>query len=327
MNRIKYLDVAKAIGMLAVIYSHFTPTGNIPFITKFLYSFHIPLFLMVSGFLAHKRNISLKKYISKSFYAYMIPCFIAIFMTVPIYLYIKNVSLFDLLSRIFYISRISFPLNRPTWFLWAIFEVVVVYQLFNIYKYNIKTKLLFVLLGFLYTYIFYLTDFFMPFGLNRLGVCLAFYVLGNILCDLFKTKKEIIKKYLPLEFFISLTIWILTGLVFNGEITFHTTIGSFKFGNYILFALSGIFGAITFLYIAYLLKDVKILNIAGQNTMLVLCYQYPIIYIMREKFPLLMNNDIILIFFSIIMYSLFILLNIFVSKYIPILVGKKHTKK
>ena len=46
-ERIEYIDVAKGIGMLLVIMGHAFPAGRI---TKIIYSLHMPLFFILSGF-------------------------------------------------------------------------------------------------------------------------------------------------------------------------------------------------------------------------------------------------------------------------------------
>lgn len=45
-TRIAYLDIAKFMGLIAVIFGHF----GVPDINRFVYSFHIPLFFLISGY-------------------------------------------------------------------------------------------------------------------------------------------------------------------------------------------------------------------------------------------------------------------------------------
>jgi fucose 4-O-acetylase-like acetyltransferase len=44
-NRFDYIDIAKAIGMLTIMWGHIA-TGNS---VSFVYAFHIPLFFFLSG--------------------------------------------------------------------------------------------------------------------------------------------------------------------------------------------------------------------------------------------------------------------------------------
>ena len=55
-RRIEWIDAAKGIGIILVVLGHMT----IPRLAKlFIYSFHMPLFFFISGYL-HKRNFSVK---------------------------------------------------------------------------------------------------------------------------------------------------------------------------------------------------------------------------------------------------------------------------
>ena len=50
-ERKKYIDIAKGIGILLVLIGHID-WGNY-ILTNTIYSFHMPLFMMVSGYLFH----------------------------------------------------------------------------------------------------------------------------------------------------------------------------------------------------------------------------------------------------------------------------------
>ena len=52
-KRIQYLDIAKAIGIILVIIGHISQNE---IITSVIYSFHMPLFFILSGYLYHKGN-------------------------------------------------------------------------------------------------------------------------------------------------------------------------------------------------------------------------------------------------------------------------------
>ena len=68
-NRISYLSTARIIGILLVVLGHSYPF-NVPipqsleFLRTVIYSFHMPLFVFLSGFLAAKSSRSPKTYIA-----------------------------------------------------------------------------------------------------------------------------------------------------------------------------------------------------------------------------------------------------------------------
>lgn len=52
-QRIGYLDIAKGIGILLMIFGHIDGGGVVQ---TWIYSFHIPLFFIVSGIIVFKQN-------------------------------------------------------------------------------------------------------------------------------------------------------------------------------------------------------------------------------------------------------------------------------
>ena len=53
MNRILYIDIAKAICIILVVIGHYCPDSSPQWyqtVNHFIYSFHMPLFMFASGF-------------------------------------------------------------------------------------------------------------------------------------------------------------------------------------------------------------------------------------------------------------------------------------
>ena len=67
--RIEWLDNLKGFGVLCVLLGHLSV---FPFAERYFYSFHMPLFFFISGFL-YKRQMELYGYWKKKFSALMIP--------------------------------------------------------------------------------------------------------------------------------------------------------------------------------------------------------------------------------------------------------------
>jgi fucose 4-O-acetylase-like acetyltransferase len=78
--RIKSVDICKGLAILLMVIFHFEPGFVIPFFEKMrilVYSFHMPLFIFLSGFLfgQAKRKIILKKYLKDKALRLGIPYF------------------------------------------------------------------------------------------------------------------------------------------------------------------------------------------------------------------------------------------------------------
>lgn len=78
--RLTYMDIANGIGILCVIAGHM---GN-SIINKFVFSFHMPLFFLISGYFISSRNSSriiLYKRLRQLLPPYVFTCFMVIFIS------------------------------------------------------------------------------------------------------------------------------------------------------------------------------------------------------------------------------------------------------
>jgi fucose 4-O-acetylase-like acetyltransferase len=78
-NRLSYMDIAKGFGILCVIAGYM---GN-ETINRFVFSFHMPLFFIISGYFVSERLSSfelLKKRVSQLIPPYIFTCFVVILL-------------------------------------------------------------------------------------------------------------------------------------------------------------------------------------------------------------------------------------------------------
>ena len=73
-SRIGWIDTARIIGMLAIIYGHFFPSKG----QGFVYSFSVPIFFFLSGYLTKIDSCNFKEAFKKVFYSLFVPMFIFI---------------------------------------------------------------------------------------------------------------------------------------------------------------------------------------------------------------------------------------------------------
>ena len=132
-KRIEYIDVAKAIGILLVILGHCYYTAKVPHLGTAIYSFHMPLFFIISGMFL--KPIGLKDGIIKYSKAYLKPysiiCLLMLFNTFVLFcLKMAESDVFKVdLIRIVFGSGSNedkalfhdIPTVGPIWFLLALF--------------------------------------------------------------------------------------------------------------------------------------------------------------------------------------------------------------
>ena len=183
-NRNQLLDILKGIAIILVVIGHCIQYGSGEsfleqeaffnnFIFKFIYSFHMPLFMLISGYLFH---FSMQKYKTKEIIINRIKTLI-----IPIFSY----SIIMILIELMIGNNVNFTqifLNN-LWFLWAIFYCSIIVLIINKL---LKDNLLIYLLIFI-------SLFFIPetHGIALYKFMYPFFTIGYLFNKYYK--KEMIK--------------------------------------------------------------------------------------------------------------------------------------
>lgn len=154
-KRNPYIDIVKAILIILVIIGHSIQYGSGPtyiekqsffnnYIFKFIYSFHMPLFIMISGYLSHSsiNKNNLKETIISKFKSLIIP--ILIWSIIPFFIlldYVNIISSIKLFLSVF---------STNLWFLWSLFYINILVKIINKY---FKDNIFIYILLFLITFI------------------------------------------------------------------------------------------------------------------------------------------------------------------------------
>ena len=182
-GQIRTITIAKGIGIILVVIGHYYP-NQCPLywelIRKFIYGFHMPLFLMLSGYLfskyhdTQKLNLSfLKKkftrliipFISIAIIAFVIKYFVGQFYTLR-----HPVSVNSFLSIFITSKGTYFPL---LWFLYSLFIIFMIYPIFNLV---LRSKYLIFFVSILLLFINWPRYFY----LNHVFVSFPFFCFGAL---------------------------------------------------------------------------------------------------------------------------------------------------
>lgn len=158
----KDMDIARGIGIFLVVLGHSFPDdkfNNNPlyaYIYKFIYSFHMPLFFIVSGFFAYKIynivNLSqYKKFIEGKFKRLMVPYLAISLIAIPIKLYMNRYAARPIDLNGLIVDVLLYPAGNGTiyhtgtpiqyfWFIYTLFFIFAVMPLLN--KIPIKVVLI-----------------------------------------------------------------------------------------------------------------------------------------------------------------------------------------
>lgn len=194
-NRINWIDWAKVIAISLVVFGHIPMIpGNLP--QKYITSFHMPLFFLISGYLT-KKEIFGKRTLQKYWHTLIIPY---IFYNIIFYPYWivrhmvdgPNDNFFEYLRPIIGAlllqlrTPISDPLNEVTWFVAVLFVMKIILSMANLHKKGGAIMIILsVLCAILYIYNeqYRICENLPIIGLFR---CLPFFFIGH-LCKQKKT--------------------------------------------------------------------------------------------------------------------------------------------
>lgn len=269
-NRIEWVDQVKGFAILLVVYGH-----NFPITEQFIYTFHMPLFFMVSGFFFPKElDFSVLR---KRFKTLLVPYFFWAFLLFLFWLIIgrqmgrsgsEDLSITQNFLGIFYSQggKEFMDWGIPMWFLPCLFVTYLFYFFLNKYlpkKMMILSVLLMTALGFLYTRLFSIN---LPWSFNIACVAVFFLMVGNLSFPyLSKWKNK--WSWFAIPILMSLQ-WFLYDL--NSKVDMYRS----EFGHSeIVFLVNGLVGSFIVILIFKLIPYFKPLSIVGKYTLLILALQ------------------------------------------------------
>ena len=97
-SREKWIDILRGIVMFFIVFGH-TARGGI--LKHYVYSFHVPAFFIISGYLAYGNKESFPKFVLKKISTYMIPYYV--FSVISIFIF----SIFGMLAS----GKLSVAIN------------------------------------------------------------------------------------------------------------------------------------------------------------------------------------------------------------------------
>lgn len=140
-----YLDIAKALCIILVVIGHFNPQQSPDWwkeIVRFIYSFHMPLFLFASGLIYISTKKAEQPYLSfirNKAFRLMIPYFSTsiIIITLKLFvgnnIYVENPKTYMSFIRMLYYPEAGYFL----WFIWALWWMFVIIPFFKTKKYRL----------------------------------------------------------------------------------------------------------------------------------------------------------------------------------------------
>ncbi|TDL51871.1 hypothetical protein E2R60_19895 [Paenibacillus dendritiformis] len=341
-KRIDYLDTAKGIGILLVVFGH-ALTVEDSAIKVYLYSFHLPLFFFISGFLYRpekfknyfsflgtKARALIMPYITFSVMSH----FMILIMhhksgqhSSLVFLQIKNVVYGD--GQ--HLAQLN---NVALWFLPCLFIVENIFYWVVKFSKNhsttIVTILLMTIIGFVYSKNY---NHNLPWSLNVALIALGFYGVGYI----GSKYTEVLEKHLlNMNSYYVICIFLVSFIVsmMNGRIDMNGN----SYGHHIIYFYVAAFSGIsTVLKLSTKLRKLSLINYLGRNSLVILGLHFLMFQLIANyQLQRILFNDFfkvqeepltMIILYTVLGTLMTLPFAYLINRFVPFLFGKKSHKQ
>jgi len=302
INRILFIDIARFYAIALVFYGHFieelmlleTPAAASQY--KFIYAFHMVLFIVLAGYVAKESDIDwdVRRFLKHRFFSRLLPyIFFTLLMMIPPVFFDGKFFGPELPSFDGYATGLvntAFGLPSfciPSWFLMLIIGVELVhYAAFRFLRNSdgriLTAAIVFYAVGYLLNL---KLDIFNPLkgrtvGWNYFFIHEAITLYGFYLGGVYLRRRQIVLDRLSAKILlpgavVAFLIVLLTYQLNTGPFTFHlyndVVILFASHGHMLLFPLTAIAGCALVLLIAGMTRRQKTIVWLGQNTLILMC--------------------------------------------------------
>lgn len=324
MERLGFLDIAKGIGILLVILGHLLPAGSG---YDWIYSFHLALFFIISGFIICRKPPEQKKIVRNLLVPYLFWSTIAMFYEMIIDPDLALANLKDDIYRIVTLRGVG-----PTWFLGILFLTEVIIVKIDCRKNRRKILVsLFVFLGLASGISLAMSSLATETGtllfvvaniLFKATWALSFEFFGMLLYTFYE--KVPIKKTILIIIFAVTFMLSMFGPLINGSVSFHWL----RANNPLLFFLFGVIGSLMVLCLSRVIEKSVVLENIGRNSLGIMVLHYKILPIWTLCFYIVdllsIPNESLNVFIRLLLIAISSwAISALIMNRFPILFGKK----
>lgn len=311
--RLHWIDSLKGIGIILVVFAH----HSLPIaLDTYIFSFHMPLFFFISGFLFdfEKYAESAADFVKGRFKSLIVPYFYFALITCMFYflldeLYtpgVPSIGFFEhmilientIIHGIYHILYASGPMisyNPPLWFLSCLFVTeLLFYGLAKKYHREPRKITFWIIISGIIGYLYSVyIPFRIPWNVDVALTAIVFYGAGNLFRKITKTEKEselgfslkldsgFLKKISQIEKYLPV-IFILLNLLYLGYLLKFPTenkvnMNVLKYGeNFFSFYFFAFSGIFASVYISKKIGSSKVLEYYGKNSLIILALHFPL---------------------------------------------------
>lgn len=282
-KRIHWIDIAKGIGIIFIIYAHVLGPNDLRYL---FYAFHIPLFLFLSG-IVFKPYSNFKIFLTKSIKGLLLPYFIIGFLSYVLWLFntssINHIGYYEIsefISLFYGNSNNNWMIfNNLLWFLPTLFVTRMIFYLINKIAKNDIFKVLILMIFSIAGYLYSISLQFLnlPFGAETAISAVVFYGAGFLWIKSEKAK-NIIAKYKLVIFPVFV---IATGIISTIEFNIYgrqIDMRLLHLNNYFSFYLDAFMGIFAWISLSIILNKNRLLEYIGKNSLILFAWQSVLFY-------------------------------------------------
>ncbi len=358
--RLHWIDALKGFGIMLVVFAHHSlPTA----LDTYIFSFHMPLFFFISGFLFDfgKYTKSATNFVKGRFRSLIVPYFCFVVLTCLFYFlldiafqpgvtnidFFQNSVLYGIYSILYALGpMVSF--NPPLWFLTCLFVTELLFYVLAKKYYGKPGQLVLWLtvaavIGYLYSVY---VSFRIPWNFDVALTAVVFYGAGNLFKELirsierFKNDFALSKDSAFNKVFSHSSNFLLCLLIFVNLLYFvyllnfptdKINMNVLKYGDFFSFYLLAFSGIFTVVYIFKKIRNSKILEYYGRNSLTVLALHFPIKDVLTKLTVIIIGIELECFYcktafaLSLTMLNLILLVPLIfvINNYFPFILGKK----
>ena len=318
IKRLDYLDYAKGIGILLVVLAHiycFNPDINRELLVIWIYSFHMPLFFIVSGMLLkYKNENDIKKVIISRIKGLLIPYLFFSLLSIIVKIIIngldKNMIIWDLIY-----SAIGIGID-VLWFLPALFIGEILFVLINKMIKNNYAKVLLIAFLFICSTFISKENGLILLLISRGLIALGFVAIGYLGFEFVHNR--------DINLVILITLFIVH--IITSRMNGFVDLNNLVFDNQLLYIFNSILGSFILIELCKLIKS-NILVYLGKNSLIIMAIHLNLIYLFNKYIGLNLYGYIsgLMLFLLIILIEIPIIYVI--KNYLSFMIGKFPKKK
>lgn len=274
-ERIGWIDIARGIGIIAVLYGHGLDAQSYRHI---IYAFHIPLFFFLSGVVFHvKKHEGFLTFVKKSFLNILVPYFLFASLSYILWLTTSShpgLTITDVLNHVkeilFANGKNALSFNVVLWFLPCLFVTRIFFALIatSVKKKRFILPALFVISVIGYVIATRYSEIKLPLGIETALTAVVFFGGGYVWNMYHREIDDAIKKHLLIIFsFTFLAFLALASIhfeIFNHQIDLRLN----RLDNYLLFYTTTFSGIISCILLSVIINKNRILEYLGKHSLI-----------------------------------------------------------